>query len=375
GEPRWYARGARSGSAGRRAVDAAAPVLDLARRQPALDQPAPRRHQRQLQDLPEQVRIEHAGGQQPRQAPERPGGAGPFQQHQGVACAGAARLDHAVVPAGAAGVLYLARHVGYAEAVVELPAGLAALADLQHGRAQREPVAEADRVLVQAAAAQVLAEGAGRVEHGPVAELGAPRGVVVEGIVVHRLVRAAVHARIALLVAGDAERADFHRAWPRRLGDGAPAARARVGHGLAGQDRLDDDGHRRDAAHASAFSRYSASSAWRGVSSSGSIPASASATAEEGANRPYCCGASSTSGDSAGRSAGAWCSSSARRARAWRRTAFGRPASAATCRPKLRLAGPSLTACMNTRPSPCSTASRCTLAMPLPGVASAVSSK
>ena len=57
-------------------------------------------------------------------------------------------------------------------------------------------------------------------------------------------------------------------------------------------------------------------------------------------------------------------SSAARNPRASSITGFGSPAMAATCRPKLRLAGPSLTACMNTSSSPYSMASRCTLAMP-----------
>ena len=128
----------------------------------------------------------------------------------------------------------------------------------------------------------------------------------------------------------------------------------------------------------SALRRYSASSACLGDSSSGSIAARASCAAEgAAANRPNCCGASSA----CGAMSDAWvsrprCSSSASRRRACCSVVLGRPASAATCRPKLRSAAPYFTACMKTSVSPCSTASRCTLAMPLPGSpASAVNSK
>src|SRR3546814_15022190 len=55
------------------------------------------------------------------------------------------RPQHAVVPAGAAAGLHAPHHVGHAEAVVELPARLPALADFEQRGAQFEAVAEADR--------------------------------------------------------------------------------------------------------------------------------------------------------------------------------------------------------------------------------------
>src|SRR5690606_35540782 len=153
----------------------------------------------------------------------------------------ASGLQHAVVPAGAAGVLHAARHVAHAEAVVELPAGLPALADFQHRAAERVAVAKADRALVEPTAADVLAEGAGRRQHRQLAELRAPGGIVVEGVVVDGLVDAAMQAEVALLVALQAEFADAHAAAARRLGDAAAAARARVGHGRAGEQGIDAD--------------------------------------------------------------------------------------------------------------------------------------
>src|SRR5690554_671668 len=302
-------------------------------------------------------------------------------QPQRVSGAGPAGLQHPVVPAGAAGVLHQACHAGYAETVVELPARLPALADLQQGSAQLEPVAQAHVGLGEAARAEVLAEGTRGFQQWQRPQFRTPGGVVVERVVVDSLVRPAVHAAVALLVAGQAELADRDRAVQRALVDRAHAARPGVGAGNAGQQRIHGYPHFAAGRHVSALSRYSASSACFGVSSSGSSAASASCTAEEGANRPIWRGDSSA----CGRMAPAWlssprASSSARRARASATTVFGSPASAATCRPKLRLAGPSLTACMNTSVSSpllsvCSTASRCTLAMPLSGAASAVSSK
>src|SRR5690606_32908040 len=257
--------------------------------------------------------------------------------------------------AGAAAVLHPPRHARHAEAVVELPARLPALADLEQGGAEFEPVAQADPGLGQATRADVLAEGAGGLEHRQRSQLVAPGGVVLERVVVDRLVRPAVHPPVALFVAFDSRGADPDRTVERTLVDRAHAPRPRVRAGDAGQQRVHAHGCRR---HVSALSWYSASSACFGVSSSGSSAASASCTAEEGANRPIWRGDSSA----CGRMASAWlpsprASSSASRARASATTAFGRPASAATCRPKLRVAGPSLPACMTTNDSPCPTAS------------------
>src|SRR3546814_1809520 len=88
---------------------------------------------------------------------------------------------------------------------------------------------------------------------------------------VDRLVGAAVDARVALFVAGETEFADRHGAREGMLVDRAAAARTRVRFRGAGQQRVDVHGGQ--GAHVSDLSRYSASSACFGVSSSGSMPA------------------------------------------------------------------------------------------------------
>src|SRR5690606_6559678 len=153
------------------------------------------------------------------------------------------------IPAGAAAVLHAPHHVGYAEAVVELPARLTALADFEQRGAQFETVAEADVALVEAARADVLAERAGHAQQRGIADFPAPGRVVVEGVVVDRLVRAAVDARIALFVAGQAELSDRHGTRERLLVDRAAAVGAGVRLRRAGQQRI--DGHGGQDAHVS----------------------------------------------------------------------------------------------------------------------------
>src|SRR5690606_36992409 len=344
-----YAGQCPAASSRRRPVEAVAPVLDVALLEAAFEQLAPRGHQRQLQRRLQRLAHQHALEQQRTEPAQRPVRPGACIQAQDVAGFRVARLQHAVVPAGAAGGLHAPRHVGYAEAVVELPARLPALADFQQHGAEAEAVAQADAALVEPAGADVLAERARRTQQRRVPDVLAPGRVVVEGVVVDGLVGAAVDARIALFVAFQAEFADRHRAGERMLVDRAAAAGAGVRLRAAREQHVDADVGERG--HVSALSRYRASSACLGVSSSGSMPASASTAAELGANRPICRGASSASADSGGAASRMCRSSSASRLRACAITAFGSPASAATCRPKLRSAGPSLTACMNTSDS------------------------
>src|SRR3546814_4473538 len=101
---------------------------------------------------------------------------------------------------------------GHAEAVVEFPARLPALADFEQRGAQFEAVAEADVVFVEAARADVLAERARHVQQRRITDVLAPGRVVVEGVMVDRLVGAAVDARVALFVAGATEFAARHGA-------------------------------------------------------------------------------------------------------------------------------------------------------------------
>src|SRR5690606_27093794 len=110
-------------------------------------------------------------------------------------------------------------------------------------------VGQAQAGLGDAGGAQVLAECAGGAQHRQRAELADPVGIVFEGIGVDRLVRAAVKAGIALLVAVDAEWPDGHPARARRLGNRAPASPGEC-HGAAGKYRahLSQPGLRRHRA-------------------------------------------------------------------------------------------------------------------------------
>src|SRR3546814_6814031 len=112
-----------------------------------------------------------------------------------------------------------------------------AQADFGQSGAKVEAVDEEDVVFVGAAGADVLAERARNGQKRRIADVLAPGRVMVEGVVVDRLVGAAVDARVALFVAGEAERADRHRAREGMLVDRAAAARARVRFRGAGQQR------------------------------------------------------------------------------------------------------------------------------------------
>ncbi len=59
------------------------------------------------------------------------------------------------------------------------------------------------------------------------------------GIMMHGLVDAAMHASIALLVAGQPLDTDCQRSDYRQLGDGAVAARTGIGDGLADEQVFD----------------------------------------------------------------------------------------------------------------------------------------
>src|SRR5690606_38365324 len=162
-----------------------------------------------------------------------------FEQHEVVAGLHLARFDDPVVPAAAATVLHAAGHVGHAEAVGELPARLPALGHLDHGRTEAQAVAEADVGFGDAGGADVLAEGAGLPKQRMRADLRGPGRIVVAGVMVDGLVGPAVHAAVALLVAFQAFGTDRDRSLAWLLGDGATAARPRIGRGRAGEHGLD----------------------------------------------------------------------------------------------------------------------------------------
>src|SRR5690606_918191 len=223
----WPSGGAaarwRVGPESGRDVEARAPVLDRPGREPALDQLAPRWHQRQFERLAQGAGSRRIAVQQRHEAQQRPGAVRSFQQQDLVASGDLAGFEHPEVPARSPGVLYPSGHVGYAEALVELPAGLSCLRDCEHRAADAQAITQAKPRLGDARRTQVLAEGAGRGKCGQGAELAGPVLVVLEGIGVNRLVGTAMEAGVALLVAVEPGGTDAHPACARCLGDRALA--------------------------------------------------------------------------------------------------------------------------------------------------------
>ena len=104
-----------------------------------------------------------------------------------------------------------------AETDAELVAGHARLAHGEQCAADLQPVADAQLVFVQAGDAEVLAELA--PVHRIPAQRFAPVGVMIGGIGVHRLVRAAVVLQVGLTVALEVAGTDAHRPGHRTLED------------------------------------------------------------------------------------------------------------------------------------------------------------
>ena len=134
-------------------------------------------------------------------------------------------------------MLYLGGDVGHAEAFVEFPAGLAALADFEAGAADLPLVAEADLPFVRAFDAEVFAEAAG-AEVGVAGKSGLPVFVVVLGVAMQGFVGAAVVARVAHAVAYQAGGGGFDGAGYGLFVDAADLA-AGKGFGLGNADLAD----------------------------------------------------------------------------------------------------------------------------------------
>ena len=105
--------------------------------------------------------------------------------------------------------------------MVELPARLARLRHFDQRGAEAEAVAEEDILLVEARDRDILPERARRIEQRDVAQIPAPPVIMVGGIMMDRLVDAAMHRPVGLLVARKAHWPDCHRVGHGQLGDGA----------------------------------------------------------------------------------------------------------------------------------------------------------
>jgi len=228
----------------------------LAGLQPRAEQPAPRVGQRQRQDLLQQRRLAVAVADGTQQARQRPVRVWLRDTHDRVASLHPSRFQHAQVPARAQGALHSGGHVRHAETVVELPARLAALADLEQDTADLPPIADAHVGLVHPIDAEVLAEGARPIQPGRAGQHLAPMRIVRPGVAMHRLVRPAVDAPVALLVAGQPFGPRIDGARQRDLGDRAAAAGTGAGHRPARQHRA-QPAHGLRQAHAEATARRS----------------------------------------------------------------------------------------------------------------------
>lgn len=222
--------------AGNRRIQPARPVLDLPGLQALFGQLSPGRGQHGKRgDGMEGVGV-HAVDiqmvQQPGQGPVR---VRAVDQAKFVSGRDHTRLQHAVIPAGAGAGLNAPGHVRDAEAHAEFPAGLAGLGDLDARGAETELVAHADALLGEADGGDVLAERAGAEAFRQVGKLAAPGRVMLEREMVHGLVRPAMAAGIALLVAGETRHGQPQGRGDRLFVDGAGFAVRPEGARLADQ--------------------------------------------------------------------------------------------------------------------------------------------
>src|SRR5690606_683476 len=188
------------------------------------------------------VRPGRGAPQRLEHAPHRPFAIAAPGAFEHVACLGSALFDHAVEPATAAGGEGRLHHALAGEAVLDLPAGLARLARFEQGRAEPETVAQQHVVLGQAGDREIAAEGAWLAQQLVIADLLAPCRVMIEGIMMHGHVRAAVMHRVGLRIAVEAEIADRDPSFELLLGNRALFFAAE-GHAPAAQQRSDAPAH------------------------------------------------------------------------------------------------------------------------------------
>lgn len=190
--------------AGKRCIQPARPVLDLAGLQALFGQLSPGRGQHGKRgDGIEGIGVHTVDIQMVEQPGQGPVRVRAVDQAKFVSGRDHARLQHAVIPAGTGAGLDAPGHVREAEAHAEFPAGLAGLGDLDARGTETEQVAHADVLLGEADGGNVFAEPAGAEAFRQVGKLAAPGRVMLERVMVHGLVRPAMAAGIALRVADE----------------------------------------------------------------------------------------------------------------------------------------------------------------------------
>src|SRR5690606_34212282 len=128
----------------------------------------------------------------------------------------------AVQPAAPAVVLHELGQLGEVPAPPQAVAGRAGLADLQHGFAPAENVADTHLAFQKAQAGKIFPKG--RRLPGLCGEVLLPVRVVLGWVVMQRALAAAMHAAVGLLVATQAEVVQPELAESRLLVDGADQA-------------------------------------------------------------------------------------------------------------------------------------------------------
>src|SRR5690606_7593812 len=215
-----------------RAIQALGPIFDQAALQPPTSERTPAfgelgqiGHENKL------VLLSGVAVKQPDQAADRPFRSRPLNDGERVAFVRRSFLQHAPVPACAAGALHVARHAFAAEPQIELEARLTTLRDLQQRAAETGYVADTDIILRPARGRQVFAEGAGRCQHRMRTNFGRPCRIVLERVLTERLLPSPMMPAIALGIA--------YHPFPcklQRAGNGAFGETGRRSDGPRGSD-------------------------------------------------------------------------------------------------------------------------------------------
>ena len=122
----------------------------------------------------------------------------PFKR---IACLNLSRLKHTEVPSAAPAFHDARDHPLGPEAVIDLPARLARLADLDQRTSELEAVANVDRAFDKPAHRNVRPERPRLIEQRRIGHLVGPIGVMIERVEMQRLFHPAVNTPVGLFVA------------------------------------------------------------------------------------------------------------------------------------------------------------------------------